>query len=225
MGAVSSPEITDQSVIKLLDQIDDLICDDPIGKYYSKVAEFTMDDIVLRHECLHEAILGRNWISEQTRPGEFDLVEGQKKSASGAFGKFFSRSTGRQALVTNNVNSENENAGVKPVEVEVNDAPRTNTEAIREHLTPNRDQARNSTSSSPGRGAAEDTEFRQTQALGLTSHDKTLMKQLVKLSQQIVWSFIPNTGGSEIHTLMKRFWGCVDAICLVSNFLPSYSSC
>ncbi|PTB65716.1 hypothetical protein BBK36DRAFT_1202489 [Trichoderma citrinoviride] len=165
LGAISSPEITDQSVIKLLDQIDDLICDDPIGKYYSKVAEFTMDDIVLRHECLHEAILGRNWI-------------------------------------------------MKPVEVEVNDAPRTNTEAIREHLTPSRDQARNSTSSSLGRGAPENTEFHQTQALGLASHDKTLMKQLVKLSQQIVWSFIPNTGGSEIHTLMKRFWGCVDAICL-----------
>ncbi|KAH0489515.1 hypothetical protein TgHK011_009940 [Trichoderma gracile] len=159
LGADSYPEITDQKVIRLLDHIDELICDDPIGKYYSKVAEFTMDDVLLRQECLDEAA---------------------------------------------------------PISLGVNIPPTTSTEDIGEQASPthDNDDTRNSSDASPCRGSQGNTHFNQTKALGLISHDKALVKQLVEMSQQIVWSFVPHTGGAVIHSLMKRFWGCVDLICL-----------
>ncbi|PTB73789.1 hypothetical protein M440DRAFT_1381694 [Trichoderma longibrachiatum ATCC 18648] len=158
--AASASEMTDQRVIKLLDHIDELVCDDLVGKYYVKVAEFTMDDVVLRHECLHEA---------------------------------------------------------DSIGIGVNSPPALNAEEIGEQVTPENDNdaARNSTEASPSRGFQDITLSNQTKAVGLISHDKTLVKQLVDMSQQIVWSFIPpHTGGAVIHTLMKRFWGCVDLMCL-----------
>ncbi|EGR45372.1 uncharacterized protein TRIREDRAFT_111307 [Trichoderma reesei QM6a] len=159
LGEESNPELIDQSVIRLLDHIDELICDDPVGKYYSNVAEFTMDDVLLRQECLDEAA---------------------------------------------------------PISIGMNSPPSTKTEGIGEQASPNQnnDNAGDLTDASPCRGFQENTQFIQTKAIGLISHDKTLVKQLVGMSQQIVWSFVPHTGGAVIHTLMKRFWGCVDRICL-----------
>ncbi|KAL7806375.1 hypothetical protein V8C44DRAFT_339037 [Trichoderma aethiopicum] len=156
--AVSAAEMTDQRVIKLLDHIDELICDDIVGKYYVKVAEFTMDDVVLRHECLHE----------------------------------------------------DDSVGVGG-----NSPPAPNTEGLGEQVTPDdNDATRNSTETSPSRCSQETTQSNRTKALGLISHDKTLVKQLVELVQRIVWSFILHTGGAVIHTLIKRLWGCVDLMCL-----------
>lgn len=160
----SSPEMTDQELIKLLDHIDEQISEDAVGNYYLRVAEFTMDDVVSRHECLYKAV---------------------------------------------------------SVSVGVNNPPTPNIEGITDHSTPSTNETGNSTISSPERGLHEDTSSSRTQALGLTSHDQTIVKQLVGMSQQIVWPFIPNIGGAVIHTLMKRFWGCVDSMCLVSNFLSS----
>ncbi|KAL7801053.1 hypothetical protein V8C43DRAFT_326182 [Trichoderma afarasin] len=161
----SSHDNPEQALIKLLDQIDERISDDPISRYYSKVPELTMDDVLLRQESLHEPVLENN----------FEPLE---------------------ALSTSLDNDP------------------TNTEIQGNDTKPTPNDAYNSTNSSPGRRSNGETNFHQTQAFGLISHDKTLVKQLVGMSQQIVWSFIPNTGGSRIHTLMKRLWGCVDIMCL-----------
>lgn len=60
------------------------------------------------------------------------------------------------------------------------------------------------------------------QSLGTLSHDKALMRQLVETSRQIMLSFVPKVGSSTVHTLLKRFWGCVDMICRVRNRPSSY---
>ncbi|KAL7921518.1 hypothetical protein ACQKWADRAFT_121325 [Trichoderma austrokoningii] len=145
----SSHDTAEQVLIKLLDQIDERISGDPISRYYLKVPELTMDDVLLRQESLHERNL------------ENDPAMEAKAPARGG------------------------------------------------RITPN-----NATNASPGRDAHEQTHFSQTQTLSLASHNKTLAKQLVETSQQIISSFIPATGGSVIHSLLKRLWGCVDIICL-----------
>lgn len=58
----------------------------------------------------------------------------------------------------------------------------------------------------------DDVAMKQAQSLGILSPDKELMEQLVTVSRQILWSFLPKTGSSTVHPLLKRFWGCMDII-------------
>ncbi|KAL6816346.1 hypothetical protein V8C40DRAFT_282248 [Trichoderma camerunense] len=58
----------------------------------------------------------------------------------------------------------------------------------------------------------DDVAIKQAQSLGILSPDKELMEQLVTVSRQILWSFLPKTGSSTVHPLLKRFWGCMDII-------------
>ncbi|KAL5091289.1 hypothetical protein Trisim1_003258 [Trichoderma cf. simile WF8] len=60
--------------------------------------------------------------------------------------------------------------------------------------------------------AQDDVARKQAQSLGILSPDKELMEQLVTVSRQILWSFLPKTGSSTVHKLLKRFWGCMDII-------------
>ncbi|EHK27037.1 uncharacterized protein TRIVIDRAFT_196917 [Trichoderma virens Gv29-8] len=78
----SSHDTPEQILIKLLDQIDERISDDPISKYYSKVPELTMDDVLMRQESLYEAGLekgsniGQDESSQSNKlgvPGTIDL--------------------------------------------------------------------------------------------------------------------------------------------------------
>ncbi|KAL7914047.1 hypothetical protein GGI35DRAFT_439276 [Trichoderma velutinum] len=203
----------DQTLIKLLDQIDERMSDDPISKYYSKVPELTMDDVLSRQESLHEPVLEQDLSISQgvsaqpNRPGTQETVD--LRTAN-----FFTlRSSENQA---ENMNKESEENNTEPLEALSTNVGNdlTRAQVPGRDTNPIPDDAYNSTNSSPGRRSNGETKFHQTRALGLISHDKSLVKQLVGMSQQIVWSFIPNTGGSRIHTLMKRLWGCVDIMCL-----------
>ncbi|EHK45638.1 hypothetical protein TRIATDRAFT_88959 [Trichoderma atroviride IMI 206040] len=157
----SSLDTQEQVLIKLLDQIDERISGDPVSRYYLKVAELTMDDLLSRQESLHESSLRM----------DSRLVQGKYSQMI---------RSGGQGIIDK----------------------------------PALDNAPGSTNTPLGQGANEQTYFGQTKALGLVSHDKALAKQLVEISQQIIWSFIPDTDGSVIHTLLKRLWGCVDIMCL-----------
>ncbi|KAL7933008.1 hypothetical protein V8C35DRAFT_322811 [Trichoderma chlorosporum] len=57
-----------------------------------------------------------------------------------------------------------------------------------------------------------DISTKPEQLLGILAPDKQLIEQLVEISQQILWSFMPKTGSSTVHILLKRFWGCIDTI-------------
>lgn len=160
----SSLDTQEQVLIKLLDQIDERISGDPVSRYYLKVPELTMDDLLSRQESLLESSLKVDLRIVQRKYSQVNRLGGQGTIDEPAL-----------------------------------------------------DNAPGSTNSPSGRGADEQTHLSQTKALGLVSHDKALAKQLVEMSQQIIWSFIPDTGGSVIHTLLKRLWGCVDIMCLVSN--------
>jgi hypothetical protein len=113
---------------------------------------------------------------------------------------------------------------MKGLSTNLNNLTATKLEIPEENTKPTSDGIGNLANKSAGRNSYEEIYFSQSKALGLTSHDKALVKQLVGISQQIIWSFIPSTGGSVIHTLLKRLWGCVDVMCLVSNIFPSHIS-
>ncbi|KAK0766313.1 hypothetical protein N5P37_000034 [Trichoderma harzianum] len=209
----SSHDNAEQTLIKLLDQIDERISDDPISRYYSKIPELTMDDVLSRQESLHEPVLENDLgigQGESIQPNSLSAQETVDLRTANILGL---RSPEDQTEVLNKESEDNNAEPLEALGTRVDNDP-TNAEVQRSDTKPTSHNTFNSTNSSPGRQSNGETKFYQTQALGLISHDKTLVKQLVGMSQQIVWSFIPNTGGSRIHTLMKRLWGCVDMMCL-----------
>lgn len=216
-GTFSSHDNPEQTLIKLLDQIDERISDDPISRYYSKVPELTMDDVLLRQESLNEPVLEQN-----LDIGQGESIQPNRLSAQGTVNLRTANilklhSPADQAELLNKESEENNAGHLETLGTSAdNDPIKAEVQGSDTKTTSN--DAYHSTNSSPGRRSNGETKFYQTQALGLISHDKTLVKQLVGMSQQIVWSFIPNTGGSRIHTLMKRLWGCVDIMCLVSDY-------
>lgn len=216
ISTFSSHDNPEQTLIKLLDQIDERISDDPISRYYSKVPELTMDDVLSRQESLHESVLEEDFGIGQGESIQPDRPSAQERIDLRTANILTLRLPADHAETMDKESEENSPEPLEALGSSVNNDP-ANAEAQRSDTRPTSNDAHNSTNSSPGRRSNRETNFQQTQALGLISHDKTLVKQLVGMSQQIVWSFIPNTGGSRIHTLMKRLWGCVDIMCLVSN--------
>ncbi|KAJ4855919.1 corA-like mg2+ transporter protein domain-containing protein [Trichoderma breve] len=213
IGTFSSNDNPEQTLIKLLDQIDERMSDDPISRYYSKVPELTMDDVLSRQESLHEPVLGQDLDISQGESIPPNRLSAQETVDLRAANILRLHSPANQAEKLNRESEENNAEPLEALGTSVDNDP-TNSEVQRSDTKPTSDDAYNSTNSSTSRRSNVETNFYQTQALGLISHDKTLVKQLVGMSQQIVWSFIPNTGGSRIHTLMKRLWGCVDIMCL-----------
>ncbi|KAH6889141.1 hypothetical protein B0T10DRAFT_47532 [Thelonectria olida] len=45
-----------------------------------------------------------------------------------------------------------------------------------------------------------------------SDRDKTAMKTLLEVSQEIIWAFTPKEGSPLIHNVCIRFWGALDAI-------------
>ncbi|KAL7954776.1 hypothetical protein V8C34DRAFT_293425 [Trichoderma compactum] len=212
-GTFSSYDNPEQTLIKLLDQIDERISDDPISKYYSKVPELTMDDVLSRQEPLHEPVLEKDLGIDQGESVPPNRLSAQETVGLRTVNILKPRLPADQAEMPDKGSEDNDAEPLKALGTSVGSDP-TNAEAQGSDTKRTPNDAYNSTNISPGRHSNEETKFYQTQALGLISHDKALVKQLVGMSQQIVWSFIPNTGGSRIHTLMKRLWGCVDIMCL-----------
>lgn len=58
---------------------------------------------------------------------------------------------------------------------------------------------------------SDNADSRQARYLQAPSHHQELMKQLMQVSQRILWAFVPE-GSPLIHNVPLRFWGCVDAI-------------
>lgn len=223
----SSHDNPEQTLIKLLDQIDERISDDPISRYYSKVPELTMDDVLSRQESLHEPVLEQELGISQGESIQPSTLTAQETVDLRTANILKLRSPADQAGPLNKESEENNAEPLEALGTSVdNDRTKAEVQGSDTKSTPN--DVYDSTNNSPGRHSNGETKFYQTQALGLISHDKTLVKQLVGMSQQIIWSFIPNTGGSRIHTLMKRLWGCVDIMCLVSNIhllpLPQFTN-
>ncbi|KAK4078151.1 uncharacterized protein Triagg1_3167 [Trichoderma aggressivum f. europaeum] len=212
-GTFSSHDNPEQALIKLLDQIDERISDDPISKYYSKVPELTMDDVLSRQEPLHEPVLEKDSGIDQDESNQPNRLSAQETVDLRTANILKLRSPTDQAEAPDKGSEENNTEPLKALDTSMENDP-TNAEAQGSDTKPTPHNAFNSTNSSPGRHSNGEIKLYRTQALGLISHDKALVKQLVGMSQQIAWSFIPNTGGSRIHTLMKRLWGCVDIMCL-----------
>ncbi|KAL9468828.1 hypothetical protein ACSS6W_010522 [Trichoderma asperelloides] len=207
----SSHDTAEQALIKLLDQIDERISGDPIGRYYLKVPELTMDDVLSRQESLHEPGLDKGSRIVPDEPSQMNKPAGQGTIDIRTGDIFTLRSSKNQAERMNKGGDENNTESVQAL------SDGLDNDLERKGEAPGADSKDNLpglTDASLDRGAQEQTNLSQTQALGLISHDKALAKQLVEISQQIIWSFIPDTGGSVIHTLLKRLWGCVDIMCL-----------
>lgn len=215
-SSLDSPE---QVLIQLLDQIDEHISNDPVGKYYLKVPEMTLEDVLSRQESLREPGWEKESRTVQDESSQTKNSSGQRTIDIRTRNLFAFHLSEKQVEKTNKESDQNNTESVAALSIHLSNDKKIKPNAGGRESNPAPGYATSSTNISPDEGTHEQTHFSQTQALGLVSHDKTLARQLVETSQQIIWSFIPNTGGSVIHTLLKRLWGCVDIMCLVKNLL------
>jgi hypothetical protein len=220
-NTLSSEDAQEQFLIKHLDQIDERISVDPISRYYLKVPELTMDDVLSRQESLQETSSEKDSTIVPSESSQINKLSGQGTIDIRTSNMFAYRSTRNQTEKIDEGGDKDDVQSVEALGTNLGNYSEIKNKALRVENEPVLDNAPRPTNVLPGRGANEQANFSQTQALGLVSHDKALTRQLVDMSRQIVSSFIPDTGGSVIHVLLKRLWGCVDIMCLVGN--PSSS--
>ncbi|KAF3076308.1 hypothetical protein CFAM422_001597 [Trichoderma lentiforme] len=170
-------------MIKLLDEADEAISNSQVGMYYYvKVPELTEEE----------------FLSRQDIPSG-DLHEDDLSIAKES--------------------PTHRNAGPMTTDIAVKDNGLPNNVSIVDHASENARQEiegvkKSNTDSEitlPAIGQ-EDVARKQAQSLGILSPDKEMMEQLVTVSRRILWSFLPKTGSSTVHKLLKRFWGCMDII-------------
>lgn len=209
---IASPDTPEQTLIDLLDQIDDLISREPVGKYYSKVPELTMDDVLTRQPSLSEIFLESDSNTLQEKP---DQMRSFKFSPMDKFKPWLYRSYGQSQTMNKNGGGKGSD-GDKGTDATREGYPEAEIELVGNSQSIKSDSYDPMTSSQT-QSDPEEIYFGQLQSSSFISQNKTLVVQLVEVSQQIIWSFVPKTGGSVIHTLLKRFWGCVDIMCLVRD--------
>lgn len=170
-------------MVKLLDEADDAISNSQVGMYYYvKVPGLTEEEFLSRQEISSAALQ------------EDDL------------------SIAKESLTHRNVGPI-----TADIAVNGNNLPKSVSTVDNASENAHQDMVggkKNNTDSEitlPAIGQ-DDVARKQAQSLGILSPDKELMEQLVTVSRQILWSFLPKTGSSTVHILLKRFWGSMDII-------------
>ncbi|PTB53816.1 hypothetical protein M431DRAFT_531469 [Trichoderma harzianum CBS 226.95] len=170
-------------MIKLLDEADEAISNSQVGMYYYvKVPELTEEEFLSRQDIPSGGLQ------------EDDLTIAKESLTHRNGGPMTADITVKDNNLPNSVSTvdhASENAHLKMEGVK-----KSNTDS---EIT------------LPAIGQ-DDVAMKQAQSLGILSPDKELMEQLVIVSRQILWSFLPKTGSSTVHKLLKRFWGCMDII-------------
>ncbi|KAH0526770.1 hypothetical protein TsFJ059_010052 [Trichoderma semiorbis] len=170
-------------MIKLLDEADEAISNSQVGMYYYvKIPELTEEEFLSRQDIP----------SEGFQEDDLSIV---KESPT------------------------HRNVGPTATDITAKDKNLPNSVSRVDHASENAHQemkgvTKNNTDSEITLPALVegDVARKQAQLLGILSPDKELMGQLVTVSRQILWSFLPKTGSSTVHPLLKRFWGCMDII-------------
>lgn len=227
--AERSPEEVDKMLIKVLSQLHKSLSSDVIGnvtwKLYSRTLTFTMQDLLFRHDIL------------QDLPSHMQPILTPVEAVGGGIGS--TRTTSRQTVfrMQDIFATHAESAACKKDKQEkidkdiepgqestgetgsISNSPKDKTSGTDEpaiHETSEKDPE--STKTTPDE--YEPADWRQQYSIGVTGHDKMLMKQLLEISQEILWAFTPKEGSPLIHNVCIRFWGAVDCIFRVSlNFL------
>lgn len=170
-------------MIKLLDEADEAISNSQVGMYYYvKIPELTEEEFLSRQDIP----------SEGFKEDDLSIV---KESPT------------------------HRNIGPTATDITAKDDNLPNSVFRVDHASENAHQemegmTKNNTDSEITLPAPVESNVarKQAQLLGILSPDKELMEQLVTVSRQILWSFLPKTGSSTVHPLLKRFWGCMDII-------------
>ncbi|RFU74984.1 mg2+ transporter [Trichoderma arundinaceum] len=181
--AMEGVEAADETMIKLLSRIDNSISADKIGRYYDTIPECTMEDFFLRQEFL-DGILPDGDLN-LTEEDEYKLLDGLPEDWNKE------NKVSEEGSKTDNGSTSSSQSG--------DDQPWAENNAGYETKYLNVEQ--------------EEAERKYAQSTGTISPDKILMKQLVDVSRQLTWAFIPREGGAGIHVLLKRFWGSLDILC------------
>ncbi|KAK5987540.1 hypothetical protein PT974_11672 [Cladobotryum mycophilum] len=197
----------DETMIKLLNEIDAAVKAHQIGRYYVKAPKFTMEDFFSRHEFLDGILpdgdlniarddLSRLGVDDGLAPGDPKDQDDLSLSGSNESERSFGRVKKHGQSKTSGAHTPYP-ASIQSSEDEIHEVEDVATQH----------------DAWPTNGEHEGSEWRHSQSMGMMSHDQLLMKRLVEASRQIIWSFTPKRGSSMIHILLKRFWGCVDTIC------------
>ncbi|UKZ54094.1 hypothetical protein TrVGV298_007900 [Trichoderma virens] len=188
MSSTTLRSAKEADMIKLLNEADKAISTSQLGiYYYGKIPELTEEDFLYRQD-----------VSNGSSPGDLSIKRERPTH----------QHTGPMT-VDNSVKGQGS----------VNSAPNTvqvnkNVQMHQEQLNPTEGVKQNNTGPERKNSSTvrDDIALNQVRSLGILSPDKELMEQLVEISRQILRSFTPKTGSSTVHTLLKRFWGCLDII-------------
>ncbi|RFU78498.1 mg2+ transporter [Trichoderma arundinaceum] len=180
----------EEKMVELLTKVHKDISNSRLGKYYYvKIPEFTEEEFISRQEFLNGSLQDGSLFI--TKDDVIQMTSGTMINDQKMMGGLSSH------------NSSNDIKKVDKLQVhggKVDSAKESASNDLRSEInffTKERD----------------DLAMKQEQSLGILSHDKALMKELVNVSGRIIRSFIPSVGSSTVHPLLKRFWGCLDIIC------------
>ncbi|KKP07345.1 hypothetical protein THAR02_00542 [Trichoderma harzianum] len=170
-------------MIKLLDEADEVIFDSQVGKYYYvKVPKLTEEEFLSRQDIPSGGIQ------------EDDMSIAKESPTYRNIDPTAAENTVKDNTLPNTVSKVDHAGGNAHQEREGVKKSNTDSEITLRSI------------------GQCDVAMKQAQSLGILSPDKDLMEQLVTVSRQILWSFLPKTGNSTVHPLLKRFWGCMDII-------------
>lgn len=219
--AERSPEEVDTMLIKVLSQLHKSLSSDVIGnvtwKLYSRTLTLTMQDLLFRHDTLQDLpshmqpiltpveAVGGGIDSTRTTSGQTvfcmqDIFATHAESAACKKDK--------QEKIEKDIEPGQDSTGETG---SISNSPKDKTSGTDEpaiHETSEKDPE--STKTTPDE--YEPADWRQQHSIGVTGHDKMLMKQLLEISQEILWAFTPKEGSPLIHNVCIRFWGAVDCI-------------
>ncbi|KAK4085052.1 uncharacterized protein Triagg1_42 [Trichoderma aggressivum f. europaeum] len=171
------------NMIKPLNEADEAISNSPVGMYYyAKVPELTEEEFDSRQDIPSQSLQ------------EEDPSIAKESPTHQNVGSMAAHITAKDNNLPNSVSTIDHARGNAHQEME--------------------EVKKNSTDSEITLSAMvqDNVAMKQAQSLGIWSPDKELMKQLVTVSRQVLWSFLPKTGSSTVHILVKRFWSCMDII-------------
>ncbi|KAJ4854886.1 corA-like mg2+ transporter protein domain-containing protein [Trichoderma breve] len=170
-------------MIKLLDEADEVISNSQVGKsYYVKVPKLTEEEFLSRQDIPNGGFQ------------EDDISIVKESPTYRNVDQTAAENTVKDNTLPNTVSKVDHAGGNTHQEMEGVEKNNTGSEITLPAVVQD--------------GVAR----KQAQSLGIFSPDKELMEQLVTVSRQILWSFLPKTGSSTVHPLLKRFWGCMDII-------------
>ncbi|CAM1505780.1 Fc.00g114170.m01.CDS01 [Cosmosporella sp. VM-42] len=201
------------TVVKILSAINKALSSSgAIRRIYPRAFKCTLQDLMQRHDCLQDSL----GLSENTQiPGTDNMaINSNVGSKEKLEDMHEDKVLGGDSILADQVVHDPYPAATSTdtqIRVDVGSPPAMEGPRRENGEQDIRDNPTSSTEPTP-------TNVHSTSLTAATTgrDEALLMKQLLTLSQDILWSFVPPEGSPVIHHVPVRFWGSIDNIFRVS---------